>query len=349
MNGHIANQESSYRRGLLLGFTVAEIFILITFIMLLALAAFLVTKNEQLIEKERKLEKAGKLIKKQEQNITNLRKEIARIVETESGGNFDDVFLELIIIREQLKEASKKIKNQRVKLGEMEKESNNNKKQIKERDEETVDLRRALKDLEREMNQRKKKLARLENILEKENANVGADEENNKILEVLRDIVTELSSGEKEAITQSEALNAVKELKRYNGEMERKITRLENDRKSVGGKGTDHPSCWYSKSNKTEYIFDLVLGGGGITVGEIHLPHRENDKAKLLIPQKEMDKVLTAKRFRRTMKALYDYSVEKKCRFFVRVTDKTMSDQKEEYKRLLGAIGTRFYPYEPER
>ena len=50
MDGHIFRQSSSYRQGLVLGLTMAEIMILLIFCLLIAMAAFLTreqTKGEE--------------------------------------------------------------------------------------------------------------------------------------------------------------------------------------------------------------------------------------------------------------------------------------------------------------
>jgi flagellar motor protein MotB len=59
-DGHITNQSASYRRGLVLGLTMAEVMILLVFCLLIALAAFLKIERTKRVEAEQQLEQAKK-------------------------------------------------------------------------------------------------------------------------------------------------------------------------------------------------------------------------------------------------------------------------------------------------
>src|SRR3954447_22485617 len=55
MDGEIIQQRSSYRQGLVLGLTMAEIMLLLVFCLLIAMATFLKSEQTKRIEAEQKL------------------------------------------------------------------------------------------------------------------------------------------------------------------------------------------------------------------------------------------------------------------------------------------------------
>ena len=56
MDGEIIQQRSSYRQGLVLGLTMAEIMLLLVFCLLIAMASFLKTEQNKLADVKQQLE-----------------------------------------------------------------------------------------------------------------------------------------------------------------------------------------------------------------------------------------------------------------------------------------------------
>lgn len=92
----ILEEEHSYRRGLVLGFTLAEIVVLVIFLLLMALATLLARKEEELAERTRELERA-------EARAAGAMTELQRVVEALGGRDaFDDNFKVLVESREAI-------------------------------------------------------------------------------------------------------------------------------------------------------------------------------------------------------------------------------------------------------
>src|SRR5579864_370990 len=99
MPDEFATEERSYRRGLVLGLTMAEIMILILFALLLIWMI-------GLQERERLLEKANVAVKQAKDAVARteqLKEELARFTESPDRANaFDDQFRELVIAKQQI-------------------------------------------------------------------------------------------------------------------------------------------------------------------------------------------------------------------------------------------------------
>lgn len=114
-----------------------------------------------------------------------------------------------------------------------------------------------------------------------------------------------------------------------------------------GGPGTEHPSCWVAAdTGKPEYIFDVTLASGSVLVHDNALPHRAKEQAALPIGQTQFDRNLGLAEFVTVTDALYRWSEAHDCRFFVRIIDKTEGGEKAVYKRELRTVGEHFYYFE---
>ena len=96
-------EDLGYRRGMVLGLTLAEIVILIIFILLLIISVFLTQRDERLAKLDRDLaDKSRQTILLQEQ--IKLLKEFAPGEE-----NFDELFNKLVIKRQETEELKKRV------------------------------------------------------------------------------------------------------------------------------------------------------------------------------------------------------------------------------------------------
>ncbi|MBC8209080.1 MAG: hypothetical protein H8E79_07940 [Desulfobulbaceae bacterium] len=135
-------------------------------------------------------------------------------------------------------------------------------------------------------------------------------------------------------------LDRIRQLEQENKGLQQQITIY-----NIGEK----PSCWISPTGKTEYIFDATLTSKGISLQDRALPHRVQEQALLPTHAIPFNQVMNTRSFRQKTKAIFDWSVENECRFFVKVTDKTAPGEKSIYKHYMRVVGEHFYLYEPLR
>jgi len=114
----------------------------------------------------------------------------------------------------------------------------------------------------------------------------------------------------------------------------------------TGGRGLDHPPCWATPEGKPEYIFDVTLTNRGLILRDRALPHRVEDRKQLPIDKIVSNTELTPKRFLDITEPLFKWSIEHECRFVVRVFDETGAAEKATYKHLMRILEQRFYKYE---
>ncbi len=123
----------------------------------------------------------------------------------------------------------------------------------------------------------------------------------------------------------------------------RRIERLEAQALVRGGGGLDHPSCWYDHDGTVAYLFDVALVARGFVVDLARAPQHEAERALLPLDLVRTESVVTPAQFLRQTGPVYEWSVERNCRFFVRAFDLTAGDQKNLYKSRMGVLESRFY------
>ena len=95
MDADISAQDRFYRRGLVLGFTLAEIMVLIIFALLLAISWHLVAKDKEIDKLKQSLTEKEAVVAKLTERTRTLEERVAR------GDDFDDLFRELEQAKEQ--------------------------------------------------------------------------------------------------------------------------------------------------------------------------------------------------------------------------------------------------------
>lgn len=288
----LERNNRAYRRALTLGLTLAEIFVLLVFILLLAFATFykrFFDLELRLPSLQRELERGAvalKTLRQTNKTLTEVNEQLRHennYLKSRSSApeNFDDLFREL-----RLQQAH--IEQLETQLAEM-----------KQQD-------AAIKDL-------KKVLA--------SQPDSARDPKT-----VLRDLAMRASDAEKEQ-------------RRLQGELANLQKKL-----VAAGHGTEMPPCWVTPDGTIEYIFDISLTSNGIVVRDNALPDHAADENRLA-PQVRFDSVLDRDEFLRATQGLYDWSRAQhpECRFFVRVFDRTKSDEKAIYKGELQTVEGHFY------
>jgi hypothetical protein len=182
------------------------------------------------------------------------------------------------------------------------------------------------------------------------------DKESPTLADVLKKLAEE-ERARKEALASGKDLSQEDQLKQALAELQKlrdEAQKLENQKSDLisqltgEGKGFDYPPCWYEPggSKRPEYIFNIDLTNKGITVFENSIEHREEEKKQLPIQSIQYKTPLSIDAFRNQTSGLYAWSQKNQCRFYVNVYDKTGSDQKELFKRLLvNGVESHFYKF----
>lgn len=278
----VLDQKKAYRRGLLLGFTMAEVIIMVLFCLLLASAFKFEEKLNELATANSKLA------------------ELSKVLNAKYGedGEIDDIFTELRMVRKENAEL-------------------------------------------------KQRAADNESALSEVKANA----------ELLRDIKASLQSAAVAQVNAVEVAAIVKaglakgdraiQCERNALEKERLEGQVKSQQVMLDKHGTEMPACWANKkTGKPDYIFTIDLTSSGLVIHDEKLPHWQADQALLPLGEISFDTEVAPDVFRAQTKALWSWSKEHQCRFFVMVRDKTQPTEKDTYKRLLRTLEDHFYKLE---
>lgn len=296
MRGEIAGQGRFYRRGLVLGLTLAEIILLMLFILLLTLGWVIDQENRAKEKLRSQRNDAESRLAVTQQELQKLK----HAFDPAKVEQFDEMFRELTRLQEQVKEVPALQEKAKVADAAME---------ALPGDPDTAERMRQT----------------LERLME------DAQE-----LQAIRETLGE------------DGAKAVEQLAETQRNLRTTQGQLQSARRQLAslGSGTQMPACWADPdTGRSEYIFDIGLTSNGLVVHDNALPHRTEDQAELPLERLQFDAELSTAKFRSQTRALYEWSVEKKCRFFVRAFDLTGPTQKETYKRHMRVLEERFYKY----
>lgn len=314
---YIQDQEWGYRRGLVLGLTMAEIVILVIFVLLLL---FSLLHDNQVREAD------------------DLR---SRIVVLKTNAAAMDKLVghvgkDLEVIIHELEQASE---NQN-RLMVLEDETKQLKNQIKEMESSrpTDMVEQSLPEVFREIVLLRNTVmsagilptpAALQNVLEE--------------AAVMKEVVTDLAG--------RDVVDLIEQNTRLVRDNENLSAQMENIRRQVqsAGQGLDHPPCWATPDGKAEYIFDIALTSQGLILRDRELAHRTSDRIELPLTGLSFETDLPADSFLAMTEPLFQWSVDHECRFVVRVFDTTGPSEKGSYKQHMRVLEQRFYKFEETR
>ena len=305
-----SRQDRSYRRGLVLGFTMAEIMILILFAILMALAATIFSKEERikaLTQVSSNVEESARLVQEirrafpNAQTIDEQFKEIRMAIQNSK---------ELEVVKRELEKLRAEIENYKELKGLLEKAKGSFEVTPEEIAKDAI--------LGKEIREFAK------------NQNPPIDP---------NDVKSALSALNNSTDLASQKRSLEKEVKTLKGQVINLTERF-------GGRGTEYPPCWVSPDGKLEYIFDVALNSNGFIVRDRKLPHRQEEQALLPIQQIKFDTLVSSPTFSRQTDALLNWSKAHNCRFFVRIFDQTGRQEKDIYKRQERILQQSFYSYE---
>ena len=306
-----SRQDRSYRRGLVLGFTMAEIMVLILFAILMALAATILSKDER--------------IKVLTQASGSNAVESALLVQ-----EIRRVFPNAQTIDEQFKEIRMAIQNSKeleVVRRELEK--------LRSELENYKELKDILEKAKSATQITPEEIAK-DALLGKEIKEFAKNQ--NPPIDP-NDVKSALKSVKQSTDMASQKRSLEKEVETLKGQAINLTERL-------GGRGTEYPPCWVSPTGKLEYIFDIALNSNGYIVRDRKLPNRQEDQALLPIQQIVFDTLVSSATFSKQTDALLSWSKAHNCRYFVRIYDQTGSQEKDIYKRQERILQQSFYSYE---
>lgn len=117
---------------------------------------------------------------------------------------------------------------------------------------------------------------------------------------------------------------------------------IEKNKLLSGGKGNQFPSCWATPEGKEEAIFMVTFNEFGIETEERDLPNRVDDRLTLAAQLSNVRYNTTVDRaeFARMMRPIYQWSVEHDCRFHVVLRSRTDSTSNAS----INVVNSMFYP-----
>lgn len=353
--------DRRYMRGLMLGFTLSEVSLLLLFCLLLVLGSRLMQltkeRDEAKDEVRQRQEAIGRLTERIESQAA-LVEEVRRRVGADSRDSFDDVFKDLVLAQEV-----------RAERDALEKEVAG----LRERDAELVRVEAAIEKLggdsavapSAELLVLHSEMQRLEREAASKSEKCLADLEAKQ--RAVSAIVAAAGLAEEKESTDGRAVDqAVAALKERAvllamreqamgasspGELLEDVREglelvAEKREKAIGGKGlgkgASYPPCWRNpETSKPDYLFAIRLREGGLMVYDVIPPHRAGDRASLKMDQLRLGELLSADAFREATSGLFRDSEQASCRHFVRVFDETES--KATYKSQLQVVEGHFY------
>ncbi|WP_441252105.1 hypothetical protein AB8A28_09225 [Tardiphaga sp. 71_E8_N1_1] len=120
--------------------------------------------------------------------------------------------------------------------------------------------------------------------------------------------------------------------------------RRERDNLMNSGKGLSYPSCWIDNAGRTEFLFDVVFMDSGVKVNDA-TPGRAQDQAWTMVQNFARGSEISERAFLSATSKLASWSRDQKCRFYTRNHDATGATNKTRYKYLQGQIEQNFYPF----
>jgi hypothetical protein len=111
-----------------------------------------------------------------------------------------------------------------------------------------------------------------------------------------------------------------------------------NSRLNAKTGGFDLPPCWVDNKGKIQYIFDASLSDAGIYVEDKAVSGREDDQEKLPLTHARYGEPLEPGEFSTAFSPLLKWSNDHGCRFYVRLYDDMREGDRAEYKELRGTV-----------
>jgi len=323
MTSDIGRQRTQYRKGLVLGFTVAEAMLLILFALLLALGAILTQRDNQLARMKQQLVKVEEMLKE-----ARAKEEVlAAMVQNKPT---DEFIRELVRARDEAAAIARERSDLETREHELEEQSG-----LAKAVQDAPDKGKAIRDL-----------AALGARLEDQVTKFSPGKSARDIYDLIPPAVAAADAARQAGYTPDEAnarfRNAEKTAREeatYRGQID-----YLRDQLAKVGKGGDFPACWITEGRKIEFLFDVtLLADGRLRVRDITPPTRALDRRDLRIADGLFGDPISTESFLKLTEPLLDYETARSCRFFVMISDMTEPTQKNIYKTLRSTVESRFY------
>jgi hypothetical protein len=123
---------------------------------------------------------------------------------------------------------------------------------------------------------------------------------------------------------------------------DRETIRQQRDNLMRSGNGLTLPSCWTLPNGQTEFMFDVTTRDGGLIVKDA-TPARSNDPAWKHVDPFPRNALINESVFTQSTKRLFAHSNQNRCRFYTILRDGTGVQSKERYKGLRRTVEGHFY------
>jgi hypothetical protein len=111
-----------------------------------------------------------------------------------------------------------------------------------------------------------------------------------------------------------------------------------NTRLNAKTGGFDLPPCWVDQNGKIQYIFDASLQDDGIEIDDNQVAGRDDEQANLPLGHVKYKAPMSRGDFAEAFQPLLNWSNQHGCRFYVRLYDDMKTADRSEYKSLRGAV-----------
>ena len=369
-------ERRQYRRGLVLGLTMAEIMVLIIFLLLLALGLLARDAEHKIVLASKEREEALAKQEAARSQLQSVRKELG--LSENAEGDQDDLFRELVRVEALAKaESNSPAQAQAVKtlLGEIRRGSGRGGSQAADATpalEQMADLVRELRkgqedkpgaesgnvgaNVPDDIRDAREALSGLRAIRkehgkqESNQSNGGEEQESGP--ESLKALVEDLASTTKKYDQMKESLGgagdnfetALADAHLAKETAQGQLVSLQKQLQQCTG-GDGKPPCWVGPNGETEYIFDAALTADGILLRDNAIERRQREQQELPIQNLRFDSPYTDTDFLLATTDLKHWSDEHNCVFYLRVFDE-IDNRKDVYKRRKQTVGGHFYFYE---
>ena len=308
----------SYRRGVLLGMTMAEIMILLLFCILMAF----VLRLEAFSDEEAK-----------DEEVTRLIDAISK-----SGGDISDTWTAVraassiisVVGEHGLNEIKETVENSKFKL----------------QDEIIDGVIEGLTFYEK----------LVEQLTEQIGGEPSEDQISGAIEEALRhqnlgDIINKLESLADENNIPPEQIDEFVDDLLSKAKIADRLSRaLDKAEDQLAGKGQGlvYPSCFVDESDAIQYVYDVFFDEAGVRLEPIPVVGYDNEINELAFSQVTISSHIPIEQYITETEPLFLWSEQNKCRFFVKIYDQTAAQHKSRYKYMKRRIEYSFYTREME-
>jgi hypothetical protein len=329
-DGGIRRNDRAYRRGLILGLTMAEVVVLIIFALLLALATLIAVKEKRITQLTQELNAKN-------ETIVQLKQRVKYLTRDAGNNDYDDLFRDLEVAQKRAARADL-LEQKFTGLQERSKTLEEIEKALSEN---PLQLAGTLENQLVEILQEAQRARELSEVLTEH----GLPDKDLRRLE--KELASLATISEKFANLQIGRMHSeIRDLRKQLDQRQERIDEMSKESAGIG-KGTEMPACWSNKAtSKPEYIFDIALTSSGLLVRDRALPHRAAEQETLPLDKIIFGKLLKPRKFLQAGRAIFRWSVKHDCRFFVRAFDLTLANEKTIYKRQLRVLEQLFYKYE---